>query len=349
MAKAKGKEKGEDASAEELGPYSDPETLYKNYVKECAAINIEAYGPVKDALTNPNNPNRGKQIIILQPTKEDGNYLGPDGCRALVNAIIAQPFLAAKDIRISSKIRDSGASILGSLLAAAARKPSTEPSDQSALQPVWKLEYLELINNDIGHDGALALGRSLFVGMNRTLATLILDFNPLGSAGLAALCKGLQTNSTLKKLSVKFCNIDERGGNPLGEILRFKRTGLVSLDLTSNRLSALGLRDICLGMDLNSSLKILRLADISVGQSDDDAEALGMFAGVLVKHPSIVAVDLSHNNIGTKGGNVILPAVTENKRITEFKVDSRMDEELYKALFRASAPPTKKKPKGKEK
>ncbi|KAL3773748.1 hypothetical protein ACHAW5_008182 [Stephanodiscus triporus] len=349
MAKAKGKEKGADASAEELGPYSDPEILYKNYVKECAAINIEAYGPVKDALTNADNPNRGKQIIVFQPTKEDGNYLGPDGCRALVNAIIAQPFLAAKDIRISgSQIQDSGAAALGSLLAAAARQPSIEPSDQSALQPVWKLEYLELINNDIGHDGALALGRSLFVGMNRSLATLILDFNPLGSAGLAALCKGLQTNSTLKKLSVRFCNIDERGGKPMGEVLRFKRTGLISLDLTSNRLSALGLRDICVGMDLNTSLKTLRLADISLGQSDDDAEALGMFAGVLRKHPSIVAVDLSHNNIGTKGGNMILPAVTENKSITEFKVDSRMDEELFKALFRASAPPTKKKPKGKE-
>ena len=345
MPKAKEGEKGKDAPVEELGPYSDPEILHKNYVKECAAIGIEAYSPVKDALTNVNNPNRGNQILILKQSKDDGNCLGPDGCRALINAIIAQPFTAAKDIRISSNIKDSGAAALGKLLAATAKKPSIQPLDPSAM---WKIEYLELINNDIGRDGALALGRSLCVGMNGTLATLILDFNQtLGSDGLAALCKGLTTNSTLKKLSVRYCNIDERGGKPVGEILRYKRTGLISLDLTSNRLGCSGLRDISDGMVENTSLITLRLGDISVGQSDDDAKALGLFAGVLVKHPTIVAIDIMHNHIGDKGGNLLLPAVTENSRITDFKVDSRMDSELFKTLFRVSAPPPKKRPKGK--
>ncbi len=83
----KEEEKGKDAPVEELGPYSDPEILHKIYLKECAAIGIEAYSPVKDALTNG-----GKQILILQQSKVDGNCLGPDGCRALVNAIIAQIF-----------------------------------------------------------------------------------------------------------------------------------------------------------------------------------------------------------------------------------------------------------------
>jgi hypothetical protein len=348
MPRAKEEEMGKDAPVEELGPYSDPEILHKNYVKECAAIGIEAYRPVKDALTNVNNPNRGKQIMILQQSKEDKNCLGPDGCRALVNAIIAQPFTAAKDIRICSQIKDSGAAALGKLLAASAKKPNIQPSDPTATQPMWQIEYLELINNDIGRDGALALGRSLCVGMSRTLATLILDFNlTLGSDGLAALCKGLKTNSTLKKLSVRYCNIDECGGKPLGEILRFKRTGLISLDLTSNPLGCFGLGDISDGMVENTSLKTLRLADIKVGQSDDDAKALGMFAGALVKHPTIVAIDLMHNHIGNKGGNLLL-AATENSRITEFKVDSRMDSELFKTLFRVSAPPRKKRPMGEE-
>jgi len=349
MPKAKEEGKGKDAPVEELGPYSDPEILHKNYVKECAAIGIEAYSPVKDALTNVDNPNRGKQILILQQSKVGGNCLGPDGCRALVNAIIAQPFTAAKDIRISSNIKDSGAAALGKLLAATTKKPSIQPPDPSATQPIWQIEYLELINNDIGRDGALALGRSLCVGMNKTLATLILDFNQtLGSDGLAALCKGLKTNSTLKRLSVRYCNIDERGGKPVGEILCYKRTGLISLDLTSNRLGCSGLRDISDGLVENTSLKTLRLADISVGQSDDDVKVLGMFAGVLVRHPTIIAIDVMHNHIGNIGGNILLPAVTENSRITDFKVDSRMDSELFKTLFRVSAPPPKKSKRVKE-
>ena len=48
MAKAKGKGKG----TIELGPDSDPKILYNNYVKECKAIGIEHYGPLKDALKN---------------------------------------------------------------------------------------------------------------------------------------------------------------------------------------------------------------------------------------------------------------------------------------------------------
>jgi hypothetical protein len=346
LPKAKEEEKGKDAPVEELGPYSDPEILHKNYVRECAAIGIEAYSPVKDALTNVENTNRGKQILILQQSKVDGNCLGPDGCRALVNAIIAQPFTAAMDIRISSNIKDSGAAALGKLLTATTKKLGIKPPDP---EPMWQIEYLELMNNDIGRDGALALGRSLCVGMNRTLATLILDFNQtLRSDGLAALCKGLKTNSTLKKLSVRYCNIDERGGKPVGEILCYKRTGLISLDLTSNRLGCSGLRDISNGLVENTTLKTLRLADISVGQSDDDVKVLGMFAGVLVRHPTIIAIDVMHNNIGNIGGNLLLPAVTENSRITDFKVDSRMDSELFKTLFRVSAPPPKKSQRVKE-
>ncbi|GMI24158.1 hypothetical protein TeGR_g9572 [Tetraparma gracilis] len=67
-----------------------------------------------------------------------------------------------------------------------------------------QLAYLELTNNGISAAGAFALGRSLSCMMNRSLMTLVLDYNrELGSDGCAALCRGLRTNSTLKKLSLK--------------------------------------------------------------------------------------------------------------------------------------------------
>ena len=177
MNMAKGKAKAKQAV--ELGPDSDPKILYNNYVKECKAIGIEPYGPLKDALTNEENPNLGKQIIII-PSSDGESLLGPGGCRALVNAMIMKsddsstatqvPFTATREIRMCRcNIKDGGAAAIGSLLSETANKRKTDPLDPSAVQPEWKLEYLELTDNDVGRDGALALGRSLCVGMNRTL------------------------------------------------------------------------------------------------------------------------------------------------------------------------------------
>jgi len=117
MAK-KGKE-----GAVVLEPGSDPQILYKNYVKECSTVGIEPFGQLKNALLNEENPNRGKQIILSQSPTVGGPTLGPDGCRALINAMIGRvPFTAVQDIRICSKIEDGGAAAIGTLLSATAKK-----------------------------------------------------------------------------------------------------------------------------------------------------------------------------------------------------------------------------------
>ena len=103
------------------------------------------------------------------------------------------------------------------------------------------------------------------------------------------------------------------------------------------------------GQRENTKLKTFRLGDNSVGQSNDDAKALHKFAAAISRHPAIIAVDLLHNPIGTDGGTLLLPAVRDNKQITEFKVCSKMDDDLYKSLFRASTGSKKKGAKGKKK
>ena len=122
-----------------------------------------------------------------------------------------EPFTSLKDLRIrSSNIQDTGALAVATFLRATAEvKTPKEASEEKATtaQPQWKLQYLDLSDNVIGHQGALQIGRSLEVGMNKTLSTLILDFNPLGSAGALSLCKGISTNSSLKVLSIRHCDI----------------------------------------------------------------------------------------------------------------------------------------------
>jgi len=337
--------KGKQATVEQ-GTDSDPNALFTSYNNECKSIGITPYQPLKDNLINEENPNRGTQIIVLPNTK-GGESLGSGGCRCLVNAMISIPFTATKELRIcSSSLGDAGASSIASLLIATATKRPLDPSTDSttATQPIWQLEYIELTDNDISHVGAKALGRSLCVGMNTTLNTLILDFNrTMGSQGVAALCTGLATNSTLSKLSLKHCGIDEQGGQSLTDILSFKKTALISLDISCNAIGGSGLSDLCTGLLANTSLKTLRLADNGINQSDDDVKGIETLATVLVKHPSLIAVDINHNNIGDRGAKVLLPSLVDSKQITEFKVDTRMNDELFKQLFRASAAVKKKK------
>lgn len=302
----------------------------------------------------------GVQILIIG---EENDALGPDGCRALVNAMIGKiddsgtiknPFTATKDLRIMrSRIKDGGAVAISTMLVATARRKSVNTAHKggSLDQPVWKIEYLELMDNDIGRDGAMALGRSLSVGMNTTLSSLVLDFNrTLLSDGVAALCRGLATNSTLKKLSLKHCGIDEKGGGPIAKMLLFKRLGLISLDLTGNCLGAVGLADICVGLLDNSSLKTLRLAENSIGHAEEDMKSLKIFADVLSKNKSLIAVDLLHNRIGSAGGSILLPSVQGSAQITEFRVDSNMDDEIYYSLYKMSISekPVKKKKSSKK-
>lgn len=176
MAKVKGKQE-----AKEHEPGSDPKVLYKNYLQACDAIGIQHFPPLKHILTNEENPNIGTQIVVVG---EGNSVLGPGGCRALVNAMIGKPnattttiapFTATKEIRIiRCNLQDGGAAAIAKLLfATAGRKCINTAGDGATLPPEWKLDYLELMDNDISRDGAMVLGRSLSVGVSQPTFVLI--------------------------------------------------------------------------------------------------------------------------------------------------------------------------------
>ncbi len=359
MAKAKDKAGG--SKKEEQTNY-DPSILQNTYVQACNSIGIKPYTFVTNA--------DGEQIIITGSSKKENDRLSSGGCRALMKALsgklntgddvlsTVEPFTSLKDLRIrSSNIQDTGALAVATFLRATVEvKTPKEGSEETAstAQPQWKLQYLDLSDNVIGHQGALHIGRSLEVGMNKTLSTLILDFNPLGSAGALALCKGISTNSSLKVLSLRHCAITNstEGDEPIfSAMLSFKRLALATLDLSSNRLEGKGLKEqLCSGLEQNSSLTALRLADNNIRQTDE-VSALEEFGQVLSRNSTLTDIDLSNNLIGSKGGTCLLHYVRENTHITTFKVSEiGMDTETYKALFRVSnVAKGKGKKKGKKK
>jgi len=323
-------------------PGQQPEALLKVYNDFCKRLGLAPHAQVAKSLTNAENPFVGRQIIIDGGAPKDPK-LGAGGMRALSTSVMGigegmprQPIPDSKEtkpimykqlqeLRVwRSNIGDDGASSLAELL----RLGGAE----------IQLQYLELMDNDITAIGAFALGRSLSCMMNRSLLTLSLDYNmSLKSEGVAALCMGLRTNSTLKKLSLQYCDIDEDSGGPLGEMLAFTKLGLSILDLKGNRLGGIGLRDMCPGLLRNKSLTSIVIADNNICTRDTDVEGLRSFAEVLFNHPTLSKVDMQYNRIESSGATILIPALDPkegNKNITAFLPDASIENAVFEKIFK---------------
>ncbi|KAI8595623.1 hypothetical protein EDD21DRAFT_420478, partial [Dissophora ornata] len=80
------------------------------------------------------------------------------------------------------------------------------------------LTTLNLENNSIGNEGALALSEALKI--NTTLTTLDLGGNSIGRKGALALSEALKINTTLATLNLEFNSIGYEGALALSEALK---------------------------------------------------------------------------------------------------------------------------------
>mmetsp|Transcript_4717 Transcript_4717/g.10487 ORF Transcript_4717/g.10487 Transcript_4717/m.10487 type:complete len:155 (+) Transcript_4717:3884-4348(+) len=152
--------------------------------------------------------------------------------------------------------------------------------------------------------------------MNTKLTTLNLDYNQnLKSEGIAALCRGLRTNSTIKHLSAQYCSIDSHGTENIAEMLSFRRSSLVSINLAGNRIGGKGLAKLSQGLSQNGTLAELIIADNEIRFSADDLAGLEAFGNAIATHPSLAAINLVQNFIGNTGGRVLVPSVSTYIRI----------------------------------
>ena len=70
---------------------------------------------------------------------------------------------------------------------------------------------------------------------------LKLDDNLIGSEGLKNLCEGLKTNSSVTKLSLKYCGIDLEGAQYIQNILANLSSQIRSIKLQGNQLTNKGI------------------------------------------------------------------------------------------------------------
>eukprot|EP00984_Skeletonema_dohrnii_P008654 scaffold3211_cov91-Skeletonema_dohrnii-CCMP3373.AAC.7 len=92
---------------------------------------------------------------------------------------------------------------------------------------------LDLLDNKIGKEGAIALAEAL--KENTTLTTLTLGWNGIDKEGAIALAEALKENTTLTALKLENNFIDNEGAIALAEALK-ENTTLTSLNLEYNEI-----------------------------------------------------------------------------------------------------------------
>ena len=318
----------------------DPGVLLQNYQKFCKTIGLSSHPGIAKSLTDEEKFPI-KQIII----DDESGPLGPGGTRALMTAVMGgAPGMKGGPYKLLESLRfwrtnagDDGVGAIAEVL----RLGGAEV----------KLNYLELLDNNVGERGCLALGYALAKGNNVSLLTLNLDYNrDIGSLGVANLTRGMRTNISLRNLSMQYCGISTEAGAHFAEILSNTKSSLETLNVSGNRLGGLGLNSICEGLHVNLCLTKIAVADNIIDQSEEDLGALKTLKDVLLNGTTkLESVDLMYNRIGEVGGNILLPVVegdTKNKNISEFLVDMTLPMELFEKLFKNGGGKKGKKGKG---
>jgi Ran GTPase-activating protein (RanGAP) involved in mRNA processing and transport len=154
---------------------------------------------------------------------------------------------------------------------------------------------------------------------------------------------------SLKQLHMQFCNITAEGGASIGDLLANTKSALELLNLAGNRLTGVGLSQICRGLMTNTRLETLSLSDNMIDQNPEDMVGISDFRDCL-NQPNLMltSVDLMFNRIGEQGALILAQALTpENKKITEFLVDITIPLPLFEKICRKGG--GKKGKKGKKK
>ncbi|KAJ4454186.1 putative TKL/IRAK protein kinase [Paratrimastix pyriformis] len=195
---------------------------------------------------------------------------------------------------------------------------------------------LEVFQNQIGQEGALAFGRMLRTNLtlerlklgdnniadhvseiaeamqtNRTLCQLHIGGNRLGPMGALLLARGLRGNGVLTSLGLRHNNIGPNGASAIAELLMDPSCTIVDVQFKGNAIQSLGALHIAKAIKLNTSLKVLELQANGLGPS-----AVIALADALRSNHSIRALNFNENEIGDEGCAVISRLLLENATIT---------------------------------
>ena len=287
-------EDGEDMSTEQF---------YKQYVKNCKALEIPVSKIVKDKYDNEYMDDRSPMVKfnIWEP-------LGWQGTRALMDALRSVSYQHTKCIRLW-------------------KTDSEDEGCRSVCQYITICDavvMLELLDNKITPLGCEHIGRLLMPNSKTNLTHLKLDHNSFGAEGLKFLAEGLSMNKNIIQLSLTYCNIDESGARHLFEILIYTQSQLEEMILSGNHLRNAGTIQVLKGTSVAKNLKKIYLADNQFLEEDDVLEAIDV---CMKRNTNLGRYDFRFNFISDYGVKKIIETITEANHVFEIEIPERIEKE----------------------
>jgi len=187
------------------------------------------------------------------------------------------------------------------------------------------MEYLDLLDNEIGLLGCEFLSKILHPVSTVPLLKLKLDHNAFGTAGLRLLTQGLASNCVLEKLSLCYCGINAEGAVYIQEILANINSKLQKLKIQGNLFMNEGVEAIFRALEINEELQKINVADNQLNLTDAGSEDLiELIIQVLGKNPSMIHYNFKFNVLGDEVGFKIIEQIEVNKNLYRVELPDNM-------------------------
>lgn len=211
--------------------------------------------------------------------------------------------------------------------------------------PVPQVKDLHFVDNGVTVLGCEFLGRTFGPRGNRVVEVLRLDNNHFGAAGVEQLSLGLSQNSTLRQLSLNYCEIGPEGGPFLAHIMMFVRCAIEKLELKGNYLGDEGIVEVFHGCRRTKSLQHI---DVSDNKFTDTPEVVDALRFLFTNNTSISTYNLSGNQISDQGAHKLVNGMIGQSHLTAVMVTERCSVQTFEAIEEITSAKKGKK-KGKKK
>merc|ERR1719352_16589 len=195
--------------------------------------------------------------------------------------------------------------------------------------PSPMVEDLQFTDNGVTPLGCEFLGRTLGPNGNKVVNLLRLDFNQFGTEGIEKLSLGLSQNSTLRHLSLRYCGIEEDGGEYLAHILMFIRNALEVLELRGNYLRNKGIVDVFTGA---RRAKCLRMIDVFDNKFSDAPEVVDAIKDLFANNTKLEEYHLAGNQISDEGAGKLVNGMIGHPHLKNVLVPERCSLKTFEAL-----------------
>jgi Ran GTPase-activating protein (RanGAP) involved in mRNA processing and transport len=202
-----------------------------------------------------------------------------------------------------------------------------------ALYHNTSIQVLDISKNSLNNMESAEVLRDI-LRHNKTISTLDLSYNDFGRTAGAVQCiaNGLCSNSTLLKIDLSECYLDDDGISTLAQTLGSRNTTLQKLTLAANSITSRGVGVLLEAMEQGSR----HITDLDLQRNsirDEEASLLARYLGNNVS-PNLTRLSLYACGIGDDDFIALVSALENNTSLLQldFRDNHRLSERAFLAL-----------------